>query len=257
MMMMLNVAWYEVLFQRHSFRRLQKRDLSDYEYNEMRKFSVTFKPFGEAARIRVLPDGGETVLNGNAGSGEVKGAKAYMAFIGGSQVTPHNLLRAGYSGEAAVLEAVRLGLDTCWVTAHFRSGKVAEQLGLDPGVKVYGVSPLGHGRPESGSVAGHKRLDMESLTVGAQQQELWQASALEAARLAPSDHNRQPWRFVVGADSILLRLDAAPKTRLDAWKYLDCGIAMLHVELGALRAGKPGTWRYILKDCDVARFDVL
>jgi nitroreductase len=254
MIMMLNVAWYEVLFQRHSFRRFQKRDLSDYEYNEMRKFSVTFKPFGEAARVKVAPEGGEAVFKG---SGGVKGARgAYMAFISGSQVTPQNLLRAGYSGEAAVLEAVRLGLDTCWTVAHFRSGKVMEQMGLDPGVKVYGVSPLGHGAPGAGSVAGYKRMETESLTVGSQQQELWQASALEAARLAPSDRNRQPWRFVIGADSILLRLDAPPRTRLDHWKYLDCGIVMLHLELGALRAGKRGQWQYILKNYDVARFVV-
>lgn len=254
LMLMLNVDWYEILFQRHSFRRFQKRDLSDYEYNEMRKFSVTFKPFGEAARVRVLPGGGEAVFKG---SGSVKDARAYMAFISGSQVTPLNLLRAGYSGEAAILEAVRLGLDTCWIGAHFRSGKVAEQMGLDPGVKVYGVSPLGHGQPGMKNVSGHKRLEIESLTVGTQQQELWQASALEAARLAPSDRNRQPWRFVVGADSILLRLDAAPKTRLDYWKYMDCGIVMLHLELGALRAGKRGEWQYILKGCDAARFVVL
>jgi nitroreductase len=253
MMLMLNVAWYEALFQRHSFRRFQKRNLSDYEYNEMRKFCVTFKPFGEAARIRVLPDGGETVFKR---SGGVKGARAYMAFISGSQVTPQNLLRAGYSGEAAILEAVRLGLDTCWIGACFWSGRVSEQLGLDPGVKVYGVSPLGHGHPGARNVSGHKRKEIESLTVGAQQQELWQASALEAARLAPSDCNRQPWRFVIGADSILLRLDAAPKTRLESWKYLDCGIAMLHLELGALRAGKSGQWQYIMKGSDVARFVV-
>jgi nitroreductase len=248
--MILNLAWYEALFQRHSFRRFLTGDLPDYEYNEMRKFSVTFKPFGETARIKVLSEGGKSVFV----RGRIKGAQAYMAFLGGSAVTPQDLLKTGYMGEAAILEAVRLGLDTCWIASLFRGGKVAEQMGLDPSMKAYGVSPLGRRLPESAS--GHKRLEMEELTVGSQQQELWQASALEAARLAPSDHNRQPWRFVVGGNSILLRLDAPPKKRLDRWKYMDCGIAMLHLELGALRAGKPGEWQYILKDSDVARFVV-
>jgi hypothetical protein len=222
----------------------------------MRKFSVTFKPFGETLRIKILPDGGESVFVRGRSAGGIKGARAYMVFLGGSLVTPQNLLRAGYMGEAAILEAVRLGLDTCWVGAHFRPGKVAEQLGLDAAAKVYGVSPLGYRKPGAERASGHKRLEMKTLTVGSQQQELWQASALEAARLAPSDQNRQPWRFVIGGESILLRLTAPPKRRLDNWKYLDCGIAMLHLELGALRAGRSGVWQYLLKDYDVARFVV-
>lgn len=254
--MMLNLAWYEALFQRHSLHRFQSRDLPDYEYNEMRKFSVTFKPFGEVPRIKILPEGGASVFIGDPKAGGVKGAKAYMVFLGSSLVTPQNLLRVGYTGEAAILEAVRLGLDTCWVGAHFRPGKVAEQLGLDAAVKVYGVSPLGYRKPGAESASGHKRLEMKVLTVGSQQQELWQASALEAARLAPSNRNRQPWRFVIGGESILLRLTDPPKKRLDNWKYLDCGIAMLHLELGALRAGRSGEWQYLLKDYDVARFVV-
>jgi hypothetical protein len=36
-------------------------------------------------------------------------------------------------------------------------------------------------------------------------------------------------------------------------KRLDCGIAMLHFELGALKSGVPGAWEP-LDDPDVARF---
>ena len=36
-------------------------------------------------------------------------------------------------------------------------------------------------------------------------------------------------------------------------KNLDCGIAMLHLEVGALKAGVSGSWEY-LKGKEVARF---
>ena len=64
-----------------------------------------------------------------------------------------------------------------------------------------------------------------------------------AARLAPSAVNRQPWRFVCGDRSISVSLDK----KRDTYKIsrrLDCGIAMLHLELGARHAGAAGLWTY-------------
>ena len=81
-----------------------------------------------------------------------------------------------------------------------------------------------------------------------------EATALEAAKLAPSAVNRQPWRFKIGDKKITIELDSKEKNEKRS-KNLDCGIAMLHLELGALKAGISGSWQY-LKGKEVARFVV-
>jgi len=76
--------------------------------------------------------------------------------------------------------------------------------------------------------------------------------AVEAARLAPSAVNRQPWRFAIQGDSIVVGADS-DKDAGRISKRLDCGIAMLRLELGALAAGVRGRWEF-LPHPQVARF---
>ena len=64
----------------------------------------------------------------------------------------------------------------------------------------------------------------------------WAVAAVETARLAPSAVNRQPWRFRMDAGALVIARDGAMETP-KVTKRLDCGIAMLHAELGARAAG--------------------
>ena len=75
-------------------------------------------------------------------------------------------------------------------------------------------------------------------------------SAVEAARLAPSGANRQPWRFRLEERGLALPM--APGAYWTA--PIDCGIAMLHAELGALHEGVRGDWVRLAAP-DVARFE--
>ena len=97
-----------------------------------------------------------------------------------------------------------------------------------------------------------KKKSLEEIVEG-HPPEPWQEKAIEAARIAPSAANRQPWRFVVGANSITVRVDD-PRNGDIYPKRLDFGIAMLHLELGARAAGKKGVWNP-LHAPDVARFE--
>ena len=80
----------------------------------------------------------------------------------------------------------------------------------------------------------------------------WIITALKAARLAPSAVNRQPWRFRIGEKAVTIELDSQEKNENRA-KNIDCGIAMLHLEVGALKAGVSGVWQYLGGE-KVARF---
>ena len=78
---------------------------------------------------------------------------------------------------------------------------------------------------------------------------------VKAARLAPSAVNRQPWGFDVQDGSITVYVrTGGPEFTVS--KQLDCGIAMLHIEVAALNCGIRGNWQF-LKAPQVARFSVL
>jgi hypothetical protein len=82
----------------------------------------------------------------------------------------------------------------------------------------------------------------------------WAVAAVETARLAPSAVNRQPWRFRLDDGRLIVAKDRGFETP-KVTKRLDCGIAMLHLQLGALAEGIQGAWTD-LDGADVARFDI-
>ena len=127
---------------------------------------------------------------------------------------------------------------------------------------MYAVSPLGYASQSVGaiersmrSMAGSKkRKCVEELApgIGGSWPE-WAVTAVETARLAPSAMNRQPWRFRLEDGGLVIAKDSGFETP-KVTKRLDCGIAMLHAELGAMASGARGAWTD-LDGADVARFD--
>jgi len=87
----------------------------------------------------------------------------------------------------------------------------------------------------SGVVKARRRKPLNMLVSGAIDAP-WMAAALEAARLAPSARNRQPWRFRLERGAVIIAADRASIPSAIS-KRLDCGIAMLHFELGRGPAG--------------------
>lgn len=181
-----------------------------------------------------------------------------LVFVGDRRV-PLVEAAVGYAGEAAVLEASALGLATCWIGGGVRRGNVARELGLARHEHAYAVSALGRARTPRQKP--HRRKAAPEIAPGMESQEWpdWAVAGVEAARIAPSATNRQPWRFrMEGGHCVIAH------TRLDPYvpsKKLDCGIAMLHFEIGARLAGCDGAWTLqraggsaLGGDVDVARW---
>lgn len=100
----------------------------------------------------------------------------------------------------------------------------------------------------------HRRKPMANLVSGFEEANTpeWIRVALEAARLAPSAVNRQPWRFQVEQDALTVSVNRLGR-EFNISKRLDCGIAMLHIEVAALNSGVHGNWD-LLESPQVARF---
>ncbi len=161
----------------------------------------------------------------------------------------------GYVLEQVVLEATRLGLGTCWITGTFDAESAGEVVGLAPGELVGAVCALGYPKEEGFGrfhsrlvrrlAGGHKRKPLTELAFDGRWGTPWSpqeadstlVTVLEHARIAPSAHNAQPWRFVVRPSELMLAtVKPAP---------IDAGIIMSHVALAARALDFDGEWTLV------------
>jgi hypothetical protein len=230
--------------------------------SQVRHVCDSFTPFSDA-RVVLVPEPPEGLFTSILGAyGRVSGTPHALAVIADTSA-PHAQWHAGYTGQAAILEAAALGLDTCWVGGLF-SAKVASGLArLEPEERILAVSPLGYAPAEkdlnerimSGMARSHSRLAVEVIAPGMDDSwPSWTCAAVDAIRLAPSAMNRQPWRVRFEDGALVIARDTlseAPKVT----KSLDCGIAALHGELAAGAEGFSGRWADAAQAPDVARFE--
>ena len=253
--------WYRVIEKRRSRRRFDPKPLEANHLSSISSVCAEFKPFGYA-RGEVVTEAADTVFKGAIGSyGKIKGAPAFCAFIGDMD-SPNVYEQVGYTGEGIILEAESLNLGTSWVAGFFRPEVVISLIKIRESERVVSVTPIGYAaklpsleeRAMTGFGLTHRRKPLSGLTTGLKESEWpqWIKLALEAARLAPSAVNRQPWIFQVEPNSITISINTrGPEYGLS--KRLCCGIAMLHIEVAALSEGVSGKWEF-LEPPMVARF---
>jgi nitroreductase len=249
-------SWYDAIEKRHSVRKYSEEPVSSDLMAEIEQTCDEFRPF-PGARAVLVKEPKSDVFKGLIGPIlKVKRAPHYVAFVGDTEVN-HFETALGYLGEGIILEATTRGLNTCWVTGFFRPDRTEEDVAIRDGEQIVGISPIGYAEESKDRVGNKREHDRKSLSKLIESGNLdkeWVKEALEAARLAPSAVNRQPWRFEVSSTSITISYGG-----LIDWgssKAIDCGIAMLHVELGARHAGTVGEW-VLLPKPEVARFDII
>lgn len=177
-------------------------------------------------------------------------------------ILPGNSDRAridlGFVMEQVVLEATRLGLGTCWITGTYDPGQARDAVELRPGEVAAAVCALGHPTEEGYGrlhtrvirrlAGGHRRKPLTDIVFSQRWGETWSpddadpalVTLLRHARLAPSAHNAQPWRFIVRTNALTLAL-VEPR-------FIDAGIVMSHVTLAAPAADREGKWELRLRD---------
>ena len=249
-------SWFTAISLRHSQRKYSGEKPDENVMDRLDTACNNFRPF-PSARAVLVREPGYDVFKGIIGSYfKVSDAPYYIAFIG-DMTAPNVQEVVGYLGEGVILEATALGLNTCWVGGFFRREEVMKQIDLQDSEQVLAITPIGYSKDESDRVGvsskNHRRKDLNKLIVNGELEEnSWSRTALEAARLAPSAANRQPWRFTIKDDSIVVSSDNK-RQEFSVSRRLDCGIAMIHIELGARSIGASGTWEF-LKRPDVAAF---
>ena len=169
--------------------------------------------------------------------GKISGTNSFAAIIVQKDAEPE---MAGYVGEAFVLECTAMGLGTCWLGASYHKQTALSAVELSEGERIACITPIGVPDEE---YTARPRRSYEKLTGLTAEQfgelPVWQKRAIECARRAPSAMNSQPWRFHASEEGILVE----NTSKNFGYGRLDCGIAMLHLELGAAYCGVYGDWR--------------
>jgi nitroreductase len=254
--------WLSVVARRRARRAYADVPVDNLVLETLGSFADLWRPYPDARAV-VIAKPTIDVFTGVIGSyGKMRAAPHLIVFIADTSGDFRDQ-HVGYTGEAVVLEATRLGLATCWVGGFFDPRKATRLVALAPHERVVAVSPLGYafgtdgtgGSSITSAIGAYRRKPVSQIapSVLSRNWPSWAVAAVETARLAPSTVNRQPWRFRLEGGGLVVSKDNFLETSRVS-KRLDIGIAMLHIDLAATAHGIDGIWTD-LHGGDVARFD--
>lgn len=209
--------------------------------------------------------------------GKVIKAPHYIYMI--SEKKEGYLKNAGYIAERLILKATDLGLGTCWVEVPEDDDKVKEALEIKEKGALVALIAIGYPQKESKVLNNNDskkrsafplaelgypnadikyseepasgRLSIEDIVYikewgkSASVDDLENRGMAEAfyyMRLAPSWGNRQPWKFIVDGEKVVLAVRNDLNLTSEKVSKIEAGIAMLYFELMVHESGIPGKW---------------
>jgi nitroreductase len=173
----------------------------------------------------------------------------------------HVLVDLGYRSEQMVLQLTAMGLATCYVGALTHQDAARQAFGLAQEAQV--GAAIAFGREAEGwggraintlvrAAAGARgKLDVSEICFGADYEPVAGLpddvrGLVDAARLAPSAVNAQPWRFVWEGGTLHLFVTRRNRRygggAAQAYRYFDGGICMAHVTVARRALGMEGGW---------------
>lgn len=180
----------EIMKSRHSVRQYRDKSI---EAEKQETLNNLVKQINQEnnLHIQIFYDEPKCFNSIKAHYGKFTGVKNYISLVGKkSNVLDETL---GYYGEAIVLKAQELGLNTCWVAMNH--GKSSAK--IQRGEKEVCLIALGYGENEG---IPHINKDISKVSNYANGMPDWFLSAVNAALLAPTAMNQQKFFFELTND---------------------------------------------------------
>lgn len=218
---------YEAIFVRKTIKNYTNEALSQQTLDKLRDYFDNLT--GLFGNMRC----GYKVLDprkGEAHSTGLFGVRApyYMAFY--SEKASRYLMNMGYIMQQMVLYMCRLGIGTSYLSAQIVK---KEDLTMD-GMQF--VCAVAFGKAKGSHLrkpAEAKRLPLKELCVYKEVPRQWMNQLLEAARMAPSTMNNQPWRFVVYDNRIHIFSKKHKAEHLKKWDEVNFGVMFANLMVAA------------------------
>lgn len=217
----MNRELMEAIRQRHSVRRYEEKPIEGETLAALEQVIAECNEEG-GLHIQLVKNEPKAFDSAMAHYGKFSGVTNYIAMIG--KKSPDLDERCGYYGEKIVLEAQRLGLNTCWVAMTYK--KIPSAYDVRTGEKLVIVISVGYGI-KPGKARSSKSAEEVSGTAANVPE--WFANGLEAALLAPTAMNQQKFRFDLVDDKV------SAKAGIGFCCKIDLGIAKYHFEIGSGR----------------------
>lgn len=204
---------------RHSVRAYQERAIESELAAQLQDFIDELNQ-ESGLNIQMVLDEPTAFSGPLAHYGSFKNCNNYFAICAANGLDE----QIGYFGEKLVLRVQQLGLNTCWVALTCNKRKV--RCHPKTGERLQIVISFGYG-VHDGAPHKNKPIERQCRYEEAQMPE-WFASAMKAARMAPTATNQQKFHFT------LLQGDKVQaKHLLGPCAKIDLGIVKYHFELGA------------------------
>lgn len=211
----------EAMRARHSVRQYENKPLSDKQAAALRQEVEACNALS-GLHIQLVTDEPKAFSGMMAHYGKFSGVTNYIALVG--KKGPGLDEACGYYGERLVLEAQKLGLNTCWVALTYK--KVSGAFKLDQGEKLALVIAVGHGAMQG---VPHKSKPAQAVSDLAPDSPDWYRAGIEAALLAPTAMNQQKFTFTRDGEKVSV------KAGMGFYSKVDLGIVKYHFELGSGR----------------------
>ena len=216
----------EAIVSRHSVRKYTSKPLP---WDVVEKLNAKIDEINREGNLHAqLVTDEPKAFTGIMAYGKFSGVRNYVVLAGKKSADLDE--RAGYYGQALVLYAQTLGLNTCWVGLSYR--KVSGTFNLEDDEKILVYIAIGYGENQG---SAHKTKTVAQLGGVTPESPEWYVRGVEAARLAPTAINQQKFRFAcLGTDSEGNGVVKVSKGfSLVGYTAIDLGIAEYNFTVGA------------------------
>ena len=209
----------DAMKQRHSVRSYTDRPVEGEVKEQLEEFVQQCNEEGNL-HIQLVLDEPKAFDSTLAHYGRFSGVRNYFVLVGPKDENLEE--RCGYYGEKLVLEAQRLGLNTCWVGLTYK--KIPEVFAVEKDERFVMVIALGYGTMKG---AAHKSKSIGELCTAPAGMPDWFRRGMEAVQLAPSALNQQKMHFYLEGSKVTAKAGFGLLTKIDL------GIAKYHFEAAA------------------------
>ena len=238
---------------RKSIRNFKNRNIDKDVLDQIRRYCDQTRDRGY--RFNLFEDG-EKIFKSLEGIGGYAGVMIRSPHYVGVNIDDskeENIIYGAYNMECLITELTELGLGSCWISLADMDSDLREEIFSTGEGHVSYLLAIGYPAVRNPFVTEpvSPRLGVKDIVYDGEIGKPIDIEKLEQRglddlfyyiRFAPSYHNRQPWRFILKDDKVVLLL---VHSREEELSLVDAGIIMYYFESLAMTIGITGKWSLI------------